>query len=88
MRVDGFADLEGRVLQSFESFFNLLSVLRDDGLVEGRNVALDLVLNVLRDACSVLLDLLLRVIDVLVSLVLQVDDLLGSLVRLLGGLSL
>ena len=86
--VDGLADLEGGVLKSFESFFDLFDVLGNDGLVQGGDVTLDLVLNVLRDACTVLLDLLLGVVDVLVGLVLDVDDLLGSLVGLLRGLSL
>ena len=84
--VDGLADLEGGVLKSFESFFDLFDVLGNDGLVQGGDVTLDLVLNVLRDACTVLLDLLLGVVDVLVGLVLDVDDLLGSLVGLLRGL--
>ena len=86
--VDGLADLEGGVLKSFESFFDLFDVLGNDGLVQGGDVTLNLVLNVLRDACTVLLDLLLGVVDVLVGLVLDVDDLLGSLVGLLSGLSL
>lgn len=88
MRVDSFADLEGRVLQSFESFFDLFGVFGDDGLVERGNVTLDLVLDVLRDASCVLLELLLRVVNVLVSLVLDIDDLFGGLVGLLGGLGL
>lgn len=32
--VDGLADLKGRVLQSFESFFDFLGVLADDSLVQ------------------------------------------------------
>ena len=84
LRVDGLADLEGRVLQSFESLLDLVGVLADDGLIKSGDVTLDLVLNVLRDTGGVLLQLLLRVVDVLVSLVLLVDNLLGGLVGLLG----
>lgn len=86
--VDCLADLHGGVLQSLESFLNLFDVLRDDGLVEGRDVTLNLVLDVLGDASGVLLDLLLSVVNVLIGFVLNVDDLLGELVGLLGGLGL
>ena len=86
--VDGFADLEGRVLQALKGLPDAVAVLRNDSLVEGRDVALDLVLDVLRDFSRVLLELLFRVVDVLVSLVLQIDDFLGGLVLLLGGFSL
>jgi len=34
LRVDGFADLEGRVLQTLKGLTDALGVLRDDSLVE------------------------------------------------------
>jgi len=86
--VDGFTDFEGRVLQSFESFFDLFDVLADDSLVQSGDVAGDLILDVLRDTGGVLLQLLLGVVDVLISLILDVDDLLSGLVRLLSSLGL
>ena len=34
LRVNGFTDLEGRVLQALKGFADALSILRDDSLVE------------------------------------------------------
>ena len=88
LSIDSFSDLERGVLQALEGVVDLVGVLGDDGLVERRDVALNLVLDVLRDASAVLLDLLLSVVDELIGLVLKIDNALHGLIRLLGSLSL
>ena len=82
--VDGLADLHGGVLQSLKSLCDLVTVLGNDGLVEGGDVTADLVLNGLGDSGGVFLQLLLGVVDVVVGLVLKVNNLLEGLIRLLG----
>jgi hypothetical protein len=53
--VDCLSDLHGGVLQSLEGLLYLLDVFGRDGLVQGGDVPVDLVLDVLRDLCRVLL---------------------------------
>jgi len=81
--VDGLTNFHGRVLKFLKSLLNLVSILRDDGLVEGRDVTSDLVLNVIGKSSGVFSELLLSVVNVLISFVLKVNDsLLGFIVGL------
>ena len=55
MGVDGLSDLHGGVLQSLEGLLYLLEVFGRDDLVQGGDVSVDLVLDVLWDLYGVLL---------------------------------
>jgi hypothetical protein len=81
--VDGLTDFHGRVLKFLKRLGDLVSILRDNGLVEGRDVTSDLLLNAIGKSSGVFSELLLSVVNVLVSLVLEVNDsLLGFIVGL------
>ena len=88
LSVDGLADLERRVLEALKSIIDLVGVLRHDSLVEGRDITLHLVLDILGDTRRVLLELLLGVVDELVSLILKINHALELLISLLGALGL
>ena len=86
LRVDGLADLHRGGLESLNSFSDLVGVLRSDGLVEGSDVSINLVFDILWDLIGVLLQLTLGVVDSLVSLVLKVDHLSSLGVSFLSSL--
>jgi len=86
--VNGLTDLHGRVLQFLKGLPDLVCILSNNGLVQGRDVTADLLFDGVGKLFRVLLQLLLGVVDVGVSLILEVDDSLSSLVSFFGGFGL